>query len=251
MLEELAPIACDRYRIVPWEEKYLPALRALHQLEPVRYHWPADEIGLLMEENLATSSSAFVALSGRELVGWVLIRHFGPMAHYGEGVGRVIDYTGVREAVWSAVVGGMKALGLKQIQFAVPFYDVASLELLKAHGLTGEAGGIGGTYKIIDLTGLVEALTPYFHERLTLDEQVDFSIDSAGVVQDEQFISDRIRFTFRSEELVVADPLVATQVIFSPAEVWTPQVGAVPKKLAKVLARVFPVPLPPYGINYI
>ena len=250
-LEELAPLASDRYRVVCWDARYLPALRAFHQLEPVRYHWPADEIGLLMEENLATSSSAFVALSGREPVAWVLIRHFGPMAHYGEGVGRLIDYTGVREAVWSAVVGGMKALGLKQLQFAVPFYDVASLELLKAHGLTGEPGGIGGTYKIVDLTGLVEALTPYFHERLTLDEQVDFSIDSAGVVEDQQFISDRIRFTFRSEELVVADPLAATQVIFSPAEVWAEKVGAVPKKLAKVLARVFPVPLPPYGINYI
>lgn len=250
-LEELGPLACDRYRIVPWDDKYLAALTALHQLEPVRYHWPAEELGKLMEENLATSSSAFLALSGREPVAWVLIRHFGPMAHYGEGVGRLIDSVGVREAVWSAVVGGMKALELTQLQFAVPFHDVTSLELLKARGLTGEPGGIGGTYKVVDLTGLVEALTPYFHERLTLDEQVDFSIESAGVVEDAQFISDRIRFAFQNEELVVADPLVATQVIFSPMEVWVENVGPVPRKLRRILARVFPVPLPPYGINYI
>jgi GNAT superfamily N-acetyltransferase len=250
-LEELAPLARDRYRVVCWNERYLSALEALHQLEPVRYHWPAEELGMLMEENLATSSSAFVALSGRELAAWVLIRHFGPMAHYSEGAGRLIDSVGVREAVWSAAVGGMKALGLAQLQFAVPFSDVTSLELLKAESLAGEPGGIGGTYKVLDLTGLVEALTPYFHERLTLDEQVDFSIDSAGVVEDEQFISDRIRFAFRSEEFLAADPLVATQVIFSPMEDWKAKVAPVPKKLARVLARVFPVPLPPYGINYI
>lgn len=250
-LEELAPLASTRYQVVPYEEKHLPALAALHQLEPVRYDWPAEETGLVIRENLATSCAAFVALAEGELAGWVIIRHFGPMAHYGEGVGRLIDYVGVREAVWSAVVEGMKSLGLQALQFSIPFHDLGSLQLLRAHGLEGKPTGIGGTYKIVNLVGLIDALTPYLLERLTFQEWSEFTVESAGVVQDGEFISDRIRFAFEDEELVVEDPLVAAQVIFSPAEDWRGQVGEVPPRLAEVLERVFPVPLPPYGINYI
>ncbi len=250
-LDELAPLACERYRVEPWDEKYLPALLALHQMEPVRYEWPPDVTDLVISENVETSCSAFVALADDQLVGGVLVRHFGPMAHYGEGVGRLIDYVGVREAVWSAVVAGMMAVGLQELQFSVPFHDTASLLLLKGHGLTGEPGGIGGTYKIVDLVGLVDALGPYLYERLTLDDLADLTIETAGVVEDAQFISDKVRFAFADEELMVEDPLVAAQVIFSPAEDWTEAVGPVPTGLADVLARVFPVPLPPYGINYI
>ena len=249
--DELAPLICDRYRIEPWDEKHLPDLLALHQMEPVRYEWPPHVIALVISESLATSCSAFVALADEQLVGWVLIRHFGPMAHYGEGVGRLIDYVGVRDAVWSAVVAGMKAVGLHTLQLSVPFHDTASLLLLKSHDLKGEPGGIGGTYKIVDLVGLVEALTPYLLDRLTLEEWTDLSIESAGVVEDAQFISDKVRFAYGDEELVVEDPLVAAQVIFSPAEDWADKVGEVPAGLAGVLARIFPVPLPPYGINYI
>jgi GNAT superfamily N-acetyltransferase len=250
-LKELTRLACDRYQAAAWEESHLPAVMALHQLEPVRYQWPAEDVAVLVRENLATSCSAFVALDGKELMAWVLIRHFGPMAHYGEGVGRLIDYTGVREAVWSAVVEGMKTIGLKELQFSVPFHDLTSLQLLKGQGLQGQSGGIGGTYKIVDLVGLVDALTPYLLERLSVEEWTDFTIETAGVVEDAQFISDKIRFAFGDEELVVDDPLVATQVIFSPREDWVEAVGPVPEALAQVLARVFPVPLPPYGINYI
>ena len=72
------------------------------------------------------------------------------------------------------------------------------------------------------------------------------------MVEDAQFISDRVRFAYGDEELVVEDPLVAVQVIFSPAEDWARRpAGEVPAGLAGVLARIFPVPLPPYGINYI
>jgi len=71
------------------------------------------------------------------------------------------------------------------------------------------------------------------------------------VVEDAQFISDRVRFAYGDEELVVEDPMVAAQVIFSPAEDWADKVGEVPAGLAGVLGRIFPVPLPRYGINYI
>ena len=54
-----------------------------------------------------------------------------------------------------------------------------------------------------------------------------------------------------NEALVVEGPLGATRGIFSPAEDWMEEVGGVPRRLAEVLARVFPVPLPPYGLNYI
>jgi len=249
--EELAPLACDRYRVEPWDAKYLPALLALHQMEPVRYEWPPDVTRLVISESLATGCSAFVALADEQPVGWVIIRHFGPMAHYGEGVGRLIDYVGVREAVWSAVAAGVEAIGLQELQFSIPFHDAASLLLLKSRGLEGKPGGIGGTYKIVDLAGLVDALGPYLYERLTLDELADLTIETAGVVADAQFISDKVRFAFADEELVVEDPLLAAQVIFSPAEDWIEEVGPVPAGLANVLARIFPVPLPPYGINYI
>ena len=157
----------------------------------------------------------------------------------------------MREAVWSAVVAGMRAVGLQELQFSVPFHDTASLLLLKGRGLEGKPGGIGGTYRIVDLVGLVDALGPYLYERLTLDELADLTIETAGVVEDAQFISDKVRFAFADEELVVEDPLVAAQVIFSPAEDWMEEVGGVPSRLAEVLARIFPVPLPSYGINYI
>jgi len=145
----------------------------------------------------------------------------------------------------------MKASGLRELQFSVPFHDTASLLLLKGHGLTGEPGGIGGTYKIVDLVGLVDALGPYFYERLPLSDLGDLTIETAGAVEDAQFLSDKVRFAFADEELMVEDPLVAAKVIFSPAEDWAEAVGPVPAQLADVLSRVFPVPLPPYGINYI
>jgi len=249
---ELEGLTCDRYRVEPWDDTYLDDLLALHQMEPVRYEWPPEVIGTLLSENHETSSSSFVALAGDRLVGWVLIRHFGPMSHYGEGVGRLIDYTGLRDAVWSAVVEAMNALQLKELQFSVPFHDTASLLLLKSKGLEGTPQGIGGTYKIVDLVGLTNALWPYLGERLRfLDELAPLSIESAGVVEDAQFISDRIRFAIGDDELLVEDPLVAAQVIFSPMEDWQEKVGPVPEGLARVLRKVFPVPLPPYGINYI
>jgi hypothetical protein len=249
---ELECLACDRYRVVPWDEKYLDDLIALHQMEPVRYEWPPDEIGTLLGESHEVSSSSFMVLAGDRPVAWVFIRHFGPMAHYGEGVGRLIDYAGVREGVWAGVAGAMKELTLNELQFSVPFHDTASLVLLSANGLEGKPGGIGGTYKIVDLDGLVEALWPYLAERLRfVDELAPLVIESAGIVQDAQFISDKVRFGLGDDELTVEDPLVATQVFFSPMEDWQEKAGPVPEALARVLRKVFPIPLPPYGINYI
>jgi hypothetical protein len=111
--------------------------------------------------------------------------------------------------------------------------------LVTAWSLPASPRGFHGTVKILDRAGFFGAIEGHIAHRLAAAERAALEIECRTTVV----------FRYKGAELAVADDADLAALVFGSVERAPP--AANDRGLAEILARVFPLPLPGYGLNYI
>lgn len=215
-------------------EEDVPRLAALYDAEAVRYE-RAPEMWRALLPAFEGHGSTVVVIEheSRGAVAYLVIRHGGPMAWDGPGVGRVLEYSGDREAVIAALAPAADLVGATELRMSVPADQATTAARLVETGLTPEEGPLPGTLRVLDAEGLLACLAPCIEEQgARVENRGPEKIERDGLK------SRRVRQFARG--LSAAD---FARFLFSGQ---APE-GPVPDALAGAV----PIPLPEPGLNYI
>ena len=148
----------------------------------------------------------------------------------------VWEYAGARAGLLAGLPAIFRESGVEEIQLNVLGHDGEMVYLLRRMGVALREGTLGGTHRLIDLPGLMRKLRPYLRERLERRDLGRLSFDQEG---------DGCVFAYGEERLECGLGEATALVLGGPA---APKVAG---DLGRVLARVFPVPFPMPGFNYL
>ncbi len=151
------------------------------------------------------------------------------------------EYAGSRSALASCLNEIISRYELDELNFTVPDYDEDFLTGLSNLGLKGKKDFLlGHTTKIINFSRLMRAMLPYIEARIGKEaaSAIGYGKDDKGF-----YISFRRgRFVLRDEESLL-------NFVFGVPGRRT----VLPKnqQLARILKRIFPLPLVVPGLNYV
>jgi predicted N-acetyltransferase YhbS len=221
-----------------WTEEDLPDLVRLHQAERVRFIRDPEEMRTVLGSGFlcCRPSRTFVVRMDGKAVAYAGCG--GPDDISGEGAVRVLEIGGSRQAVLSAVPALLEAMGGRTLQMELPDGDCEWEFLARVHALHAMPKGFNGTVKIIDRLGFFRAIEGYIAERVTPAENRDLRIECGPTVT----------FSCGSERLAVTEDGDLAALVFGSIERTAPSAGG---RLGGILRRLFPIPLPEYGMNYI
>jgi GNAT superfamily N-acetyltransferase len=222
----------------PWSPADIGALSSLQRSERIRWMRSDRETRIFLETGRvhAWPAQVWVVHAGGKPVAWLAASE--PDGSEGERILRVREIAGSRLAVLAALPAVLRATKLPVARVDAQASDVELEMLASAFGLRSEAHGFSGTVRILDPDGLLRSLEGWFAERLERSERESLSIEPGD------------RTTFRScgQSFVVETLEDLAALVFGSVERTPPRPPAGP--LADLLARIFPVPLPCYGLNY-
>ncbi|MFB3880665.1 MAG: GNAT family N-acetyltransferase [Armatimonadota bacterium] len=151
-------------------------------------------------------------------------------------VREIHEYAGSRAALVEALPGIIAASGLHEVKVLALGHDRELVWQLEQRGLRPRQRTLGGTHRIIDLPGLMQALRPYLAERLPREELRELAFEQRGEKCAVSLGREKLRMT-----LSEAAPLV----------LGGPGAPKAKGELGRVLGAVFPVPFPMPGFNYV
>jgi predicted N-acetyltransferase YhbS len=221
-----------------WTEDDLPDLMRLHQAERVRFIRDAGAMRTLLEANMLCcrpSHTYVVRVDGKPCA---YACCGGPDDITGAGVARVEEIGGSRQAVLAAAPAMLEKLGAQALRIGLPDGDREWEFLARARALQAKPNGFSGTVKIIDRHGFFKAIEGYVSERLTPAESRDLRIECGPTVT----------FRLGSERLAITEDGDLAALVFGSIERAVPSAGG---RLGGILGRLFPMPLPNYGLSYI
>ena len=214
-------------------EDWLACAR-LYQAEPVRFIRSAD----FFRRSLTT---------GWHREAWVVESRGGMVAYIrlGRGWGRehdrpwrnVVEYAGARAALVGALPSMLKAGGIGQLDFCFPRHDQELAYIFASEGLERKATTIADhTIRLLHLPTLMRSLRPYLRARLAPAEarQLAFGQEEETCVFG--YGDDRISLDLGQSARLCLGGRGAVSVS---------------GELGRVLASLFPVPLPLPGMNYV
>lgn len=223
-------------------EDELDEVIQLHQREPVRFHRPRDDwervlaAGMLMNQPAEIWVSAW---NGR-VTSYLAAQRPSDAREMAERGPRILEFAGQRLSVMSGAAGLAASWGSAGATIAASADD---LELAESAGVfdagRGDSLKFGGTLGVLDGSAFFAALRPYLEERLGRDYG-GIEIEPAGTA---------VTFALGEERRTLGSMEDVTTFIFGGGqEASTPQP---PARLAEILGRAFPMPLPWYGFNYV
>ena len=146
------------------------------------------------------------------------------------------EYAGSRAALVEALPLILEQSGLKLISFDFPAHDRELAYLLARQGIELARKTIRDhTIRLLDLPTLMRRLRPYVRARLARNEARELSFEQ----------EDGCVFGYGSEEVALDLARSAALVLGGPR---APRVRG---ELGRLLASVFPIPLPLPGMNYV
>jgi len=222
-----------RCEVREWTPADVPFLCALHRREPVRF--VRDE----QKTRAALSTGKVHARAGRTWVVLVnervcafIVASLPVRVEDGKRLA-VREMAGSRAAILAAMPAVLRQAGLTEAELDAPASDNELRVLAEANGLRSRPMGFHGTVRIIDVAGTLAALKGWIDERA----------DGARLVIEPGV---QTRFSLDGESMTVSTEDLAA-LVFGSIERPAP---AAPAGLAKVMERIFPVPLPCYGLSY-
>ena len=225
--------------VTEWSTRDLPEMIALYEAEPVRFERGAEEMRLLLEARslYARPGRTWVCRVGGALAAYVCCT--GPERAKKGTVLEALEIAGSRRVILSAVPAILAATGASGAEIETTASDLEMTELARAHTLSSDLRGFHGTMKIVDTARLFNAMEGNIARRLTAAERAGLAIECGPTVV----------FRYKGAELSVSDPADLAALVFGSVEREPPV--AENRTLQEVLARLFPLPLPGYGLNYI
>ncbi len=141
---------------------------------------------------------------------------------------------GSRAAILATMPTVMKLAGLAEAEFNAPASDTELRVLAEAYALRSCPLGFHGTVRIIDVPGTLRALKGWIDERA---DAARFAIEPGT----------QTRFSLDGASMAVSTEDLAA-LVFGSVERPAPLPPA--GHLAQLMGRLFPVPLPCYGLSY-
>lgn len=212
-----------------------PVMAPLHQTESVRFvrrldfiskrpfWWDCDHPELWLVESAGEPMAYVVLTRGWRQDETVQTR-------------QVWEYAGARAGLLAGLPAIFREGGLKEIHLNVLGYDREMAYLLTREGIALKEATVGGTYRLVDLPGLMEKLRPYLQQRLERRDLRKLSFDQDG---------ERCTFAY-GEDRVECSLGEATALVLGG-----PSAPVVSGGLGRVLLSVLPAPFPMPGFNYI
>jgi hypothetical protein len=228
---ELAPLAEPALTVRLRRDNDLPTMRRLYNAEPVRYERTAETLPLLLGAVEQHGGTTVMVERGGQVAAYLVIRHGGPMAWDGAGVGTVLEYAGERTAVLGALHAAAMRCGVSKLMLRPPADDVALVEALAGAGLSAKEESHSGTFRVMDASRLISALRPWWIERLGTE-----AADSMALVERHEQV---LGLSVGGQEVPAQGLDALTHLLFSPTAKGGP------------LRPALPVPLPDAGLNYV
>ena len=208
-------------------------LARLHQREPVRYLRSADFFASMMRNG---HRQPWVLESNGEVVAYLSMSRIWGIPRTAP-VRALGEYAGSRAALVEGLDAVLRAAGLEEIRLGFPAHDAEMTYLFRSRGADLEPDTIEGhTFRLLDVPGLLRALRPHCAARLPARAVRGLSAQPSGK---------RICLRLGSEEAALGLSEMGALVFGGPD---APTIGG---DLGSALARVFPVPLPLPGFNYV
>jgi len=227
-----------RVTAAPWTAADIPALSRLHEAETVRYQRDAQTMAVLVAaDHLECKPASFwkIEESGR-LTAYLCVQ--APIDQGERKVSRVRELVGSRPAALAALPQILGAIGADAAAIKDPASDEVMSSLIRQYGLRVEPQGFDGTVKVVDRSGFFRELEPRLAQRLSAQERQAITVTAGPPTV----------FHLGSQELVVETDQDFAALAFGSVERAAPQAGGA---LGAALGRVFPLPLPGYGLDYV
>jgi len=207
------------------------ALHALHHAEAVRHVRDPRAMALSLRTGLlfCKPGRTWVVSIGGETRAYLCVTE----------AGRVVETAGSRVAILGALPALFETTGAESLTIDTYAGDTEWESAAAAFRLPMTDAGFHGTVKIIDRAGFFRAIEPWIVERLGDSERESFSVECSGAVT----------FRCRRESITIDDDGDLAALVFGSIERPAPPRGK--GELAIILRRLFPMPLPCYGLDYV
>jgi GNAT superfamily N-acetyltransferase len=220
-----------------WSDSDLPRMRELHDEEPVRFERTSKEMRLALQTSLLQCRPARSWVSWEQGRGAAYLCVEGSNDVSGPGVLQAREIAGSRRAVLRAAPVVLRQMAASVLEIETTASDAAMAEA--AAGMSVSPMGFHGTVKVIDPAALFRSLEGRTAALLAAEDSADLRIHCGR----------EVRLRVGSEELVLDNEADVTALVFGSVERAAPAPAA--GRLSKILARLFPVPLPCYGLSYV
>lgn len=214
-------------------------LEGLYEREPVRFHRPLEDWEATLKSLEARSRgkndhALFIVERAGEPVAYILGSHFiwddVPQT-------RVAEFAGCRRSIMAALPAVCASLGGGAVEMKAPAWDTVLTGLLAAAGYPTQQQHLNGhTVKVSSLENFLRQVQPLIEERVGLA--------AAGGLQygttDDGLYDCRI-----GEDRLTIEPSEFTALAFGQPP------GDRERERSGVLDRIFPMPLPLVGLNYV
>ncbi len=216
-------------------------LAEIYRREPVRWLRPVADYRLAMAGYVMNRPAKFFLVrEGQAPRGYLILLR--SRRDPSEPRGEIGEFAGERKAIVGCLGKLVAREGLGELSLHVSGWDGPTRELLCARGLAPSPANSSGTVMIVNFVQFMERMRPYFEELLGLRE-------ARGLV----FAQDggRMVFAYGADQVVAQNAGEAAQVIFGTLEGAEERLLREGGRAGEVLRKIFPLPAPWYGINYV
>lgn len=223
--------------VKPYTEDRIADLVDLYQREPVRFKRSLDEFKLLagrrVREQVAKVRHVIAYKRGRAIA-YISALGFDKMWS-------LVEYAGSRRAVLRLIREFSKDAGIDMFELNIPYGDWEMLSLLEDLGLKPETSVAPASLAILNPAGFIEKTRVYVEERIG-DTELRVEIKP-----------DRVELQLSDNRLELRDTRELTLLVFGrPERIENPDTPSFdPDKAPEQFKKVFPMPTPTYGLNYI
>jgi predicted N-acetyltransferase YhbS len=229
----------------PRADADLPALVDLHSAEPVRFVRPPEDFRTLLEGECTLNGRAetrLILTGDARPVAYVMFRPPGSRG-VEENELCIDELAGSRLAVAHALPPLFDEFDLDRLHIEALSSDHELAYIAATHGWDVQPQGFHGTVGIIDPDRFWQSIVSLVHERLG-EEANDLALDTDGR---------QVNLNFGSEKTPALNMPGFTRLVFLPEhkrEAVDPALSQ-DSPLKRILARLFPLPLVSYGLNYV
>jgi len=218
----------------------ISVLEGLYEREPVRFHRPLEDWEAMLKSLEARSRgkndrAVFIVERADEPVAYVLGSHFiwDDVLHT-----RVGEFAGCRRSIMSALPAVCASLGSGAVEMRAPAWDTVMTGLLAAPGYQmHQQHLIGHTVKVSSVENFFRQIRPLIEERV--------GRSAAGALRCGT-TAEGLYDCWIGEDRLTLEPSAFTALAFGQ-----PTPGDRERERSGVLDRIFPVPLPLVGLNYV
>jgi len=209
-----------------------PLLAHMYQCEPVRFLRSRDEFAHLAASTGDSYGEIWVVADETGVVAYVCL---GPTwSRPAEPRRLVEEYAGSRTAILRALPLLLEDLGLTEVSLPFARCDREMLHLITTRGIPVIPRLLDGTYRMIDMVGLLRDLKPYLASRLSWSEARQL----VCTMQDGAYELSV------GEQRMSVTPAEAVELVLG-----SPEGRPIPAGIANLASCVFPLPMVPTGLN--